>query len=91
MEKKKPMRKCVGCGESKEKAFLIRVIRDTNGEIHLDPTGRANGRGAYICKSTECFEKARKARRFEKNFSCKIDESVYEVMADELRKETENG
>ena len=44
----------------------------------------------FLSKSSECFEKARKARRFEKTFSCKIDESVYEVMADELRKETEN-
>ena len=90
MEKKIPMRQCLGCGEMKDKRTLMRVLKTPEDEIVLDLTGKKNGRGAYICKSTECFDKARKARRFEKTFSCRIDESVYEVMADELRKETEN-
>ena len=100
-QKKIPMRKCTGCGEMKPKRELIRVVkapdlRNENGEVvekgevSLDLNGRKPGRGAYICRSSECFEKARKGRRFEKAFSCKIDESVYEVMADELRNETEN-
>ena len=74
----------------KPKRELMRVVKSPEGEISLDFTGKKNGRGAYLCKEAECFDKARKARRFEKSLSCRIDESVYEVMADELRKETEN-
>ena len=65
-------------------------IRFYEGEISLDFKGKAAGRGAYICRSAECFEKARKARRFEKAFSCKIEESVYEVMLNELGSEKED-
>lgn len=85
-----PMRMCLGCNEMKPKRELMRVVKSPDGEISLDFTGKKNGRGAYLCKEAECFDKARKARRFEKSLSCRIDESVYEVMADELRKETEN-
>ena len=88
--KKTPMRMCLGCGEMKPKKELIRVVKSPEGEISLDFVGKKNGRGAYICRSRECFDKARKGRRLEKTFSCKIDESVYEVMADELRNETEH-
>ena len=88
--KKIPMRMCLGCNEMKPKKELIRVVRSPEGEMSLDLTGKKSGRGAYICRSVECFSKARKGRRFEKSFSCRIEESVYEVMADELRKETEN-
>ena len=87
-QKRQPLRKCTGCGEMKEKRELIRVVKSKEGEISLDFTGKKSGRGAYICRSSQCFDKARKGRRFEKSFSCRIDESVYEVMADELRKET---
>lgn len=84
--KKIPMRMCLGCNEMKPKKDLIRVVRSPEGEISLDFTGKKSGRGAYICRSTECFGKARKARHFEKSFSCRIDDSIYEVMADELQK-----
>ncbi len=83
--KKTPMRMCLGCGEMKPKKELIRCVRSPEGEVSLDFTGKKSGRGAYICRSAECLEKARKARRFEKSFSCKIEDSVYEVMTDELR------
>lgn len=89
--KKIPMRMCLGCNEMKPKMELIRVVRSPEGEISLDFKGKAAGRGAYICRSAECLEKARKARRFEKSFSCKIEESVYEVMLNELGSEKENG
>ena len=88
--KKIPMRMCLGCGEMKPKKELIRVVKSPEGEISLDFTGKKSGRGAYICRSGECLEKARKGRRLEKSFSCKIDESVYEVMAGELAEQTEN-
>ncbi len=89
--KKIPMRMCLGCSEMKPKKELIRVVKSPEDVISLDFTGKQNGRGAYICRSLDCLEKARKGRRLEKSFSCRIDESVYEVMADELRAETENG
>ncbi|MBE6855930.1 MAG: YlxR family protein [Ruminococcus sp.] len=89
-QKKIPMRMCLGCGEMKPKKELIRAVKSPEGEISLDFTGKKAGRGAYICRSIECFEKARKGRKLEKSFSCKIDESVYEVMADELRADPEN-
>ena len=88
--KKIPMRMCLGCSEMKPKKEMVRVVRSPEGEISLDLKGKAAGRGAYICRSTECFEKARKARRFEKAFSCRIEESVYEVMLDELGKESQD-
>ena len=82
--RKIPMRMCLGCGEMKPKMELIRVVKSPEGDISLDFRGKAAGRGAYICRSAECLEKARKARRFEKSFSCRIEESVYEVMLSEL-------
>ena len=99
--KKVPLRKCTGCGEMKEKRELIRVVKapekkDENGsvisggEISLDLTGRKPGRGAYVCKNADCFEKARKARRFERSLSCKIPEEVYEQMSAELENASED-
>ena len=86
--KKIPMRMCLGCNEMKPKPELIRVVKSPEGDVSLDFVGKKSGRGAYICRSAECFEKARKTRRFENAFSCKIDESVYEVMTDELSKQS---
>ena len=88
--KKIPMRMCLGCNEMKPKMELIRVVKSPEGEISLVFKGKAPGRGAYICRSTDCLSKARKARRLEKSFSCKIEESVYEVMMNELGSEEEN-
>ena len=88
--KKIPMRMCLGCNQMKPKKELIRVVKSPEGEISLDFTGKKSGRGAYICRSVECFNKARKGRRLEKAFSCKIDAGVYDAMAEELGNETEN-
>lgn len=75
---------CLGCGEMKSKKELVRVVRSKEGEISLDLTGKKAGRGAYICRSRDCFSKARKQRRFEKAFSCKIEDELYERMESEL-------
>lgn len=83
--KKIPMRMCLGCGEMKPKRELIRVVKSKEGDISLDLTGKKSGRGDYICKSVECFEKARKARKFERSFSCMISEDIYNSMEGELR------
>ncbi len=86
MRKRKiPLRKCMGCNESKPKAELVRVVRSPEGEVSLDLTGRKPGRGAYVCHSAECFAKARKARRFERALECSIPEEVYEAMEKELQ------
>ena len=100
-QRKMPLRKCTGCGEMKEKRELIRVVKApekkdetgnviSGGEISLDLTGRKSGRGAYVCKNADCFEKARKARRFERSLSCKIPEEVYEQMSKELENASED-
>ncbi len=71
----------------KDKREMIRVVKSPEGEISLDFTGKKSGRGAYICKSCQCLEKARKSRRFEKSLSCRIDDSVYEVIKNEFTTE----
>lgn len=85
MQKKRvPLRMCAGCGEMKTKKELVRVVRSPEGEISLDLTGRKPGRGAYVCRSIDCLKAARKGRRFEKAFSCKIPDEVYDRMEEEL-------
>jgi predicted RNA-binding protein YlxR (DUF448 family) len=84
MQKKIPMRKCVGCGEMKEKKELIRVIKTPEDEILLDRTGRANGRGAYICANKECFAKAIKNKGLERSLKSQIPADVTLRMEKEL-------
>ena len=62
-ERKIPLRKCIGCNEMKDKRELVRIVRNKEGEISVDLTGKKPGRGAYICKSIECLDKAQKAKR----------------------------
>ncbi len=85
--RKIPLRKCTGCNEMKPKKELVRVVRSPEGEISLDLTGKAPGRGAYVCRNAECLKIARKARRFEKAFSCAIPDEVFDRMEGELRNE----
>ncbi len=72
--KKIPMRMCTGCGEMKPKRELIRVVKAPDGSISLDATGKKSGRGAYVCPQSECLRKARKARRLEESFACRISD-----------------
>ena len=74
----------MGCGEMKSKRELIRVVKNKEGEISLDLTGKKAGRGAYICPQLSCLQKARKSRGFERALSCKIPEEVYDQMEQEL-------
>ena len=83
-ERKIPLRKCIGCGEMKDKRTLVRIVRNKEGEISVDLVGKKPGRGAYICKSTECLEKAQKSRRLERAFSTKIDPEIYDTMRREI-------
>ncbi len=84
MQKKIPTRKCVGCGEMKEKRDMIRVIKTPEGEIALDRTLKANGRGAYICNDAECFKKAVKNKGLERSLKSPIPQDVRELIEKEL-------
>ena len=78
--KKIPQRRCVGCGERFDKGELWRIVRSPEGEVSLDKTSRASGRGAYICKNIKCLKAARKARRLESNLETAIPDAVYEAL-----------
>jgi len=84
--KKIPMRTCVVCHEKLEKRELLRIVRNKEGEVSVDLTGKANGRGAYIKKDLEVLEKAIKGKMLERHLECQIDDSIYE----EIRKIIEN-
>ena len=83
--RKVPMRKCVGCGEMKNKKELIRILKTPEGEIVLDTTGRKNGRGAYLCASQECLARAEKNKGLQRSLGTAIPEEIFE----RLRKEME--
>ncbi len=87
MEKKIPMRKCIGCNEMKDKKQLIRVVRSNVGEMSIDLTGKMAGRGAYICKDVKCFDAAVKAKRLEKSFKTKIPDEIYTSLRESIPKE----
>ena len=83
-ERKIPMRKCVGCNEMKEKRMLIRAVKNSEGVICIDPTGKMPGRGAYLCRSKRCFDAAFKAKRLEKALKCRIPEEVYTTLREQI-------
>ena len=83
-QKKIPMRMCVGCREMKPKKELIRVVRQPSGQVMLDRTGKAAGRGAYVCPDSACLEKARKSNVLERTLEASIEPAVYEQLAKEL-------
>lgn len=74
----------------KPKRELIRVVKSAEGDVSIDLRGKKSGRGAYICHSIECLEAARKARKFEKAFSMKIEDEIYDAMLAELKGDIEN-
>ena len=86
MPKKIPMRQCVGCGEMKEKKSLIRIIRTPEGRILLDRTGRANGRGAYICDDPACLAAARKKKSLNRAFKMQVSEEIWEELTRSIEK-----
>ena len=84
MEKKIPMRQCLGCREMKPTKELIRVVRSPEGEISLDFKGKASGRGAYVCPDPRCLKKAIKARALERAFSAQIPPEIYERLESQM-------
>ena len=77
-QKKPVLRRCVGCGEMKDKKDLIRVVRTQEGEILPDMTGKMNGSGAYICRSQQSLEIAVRKKGLERSLRCRVDAQVYE-------------
>lgn len=75
-QKRVPLRMCLGCSEMKPKKELVRVVKSPEGVVSVDRTGRAPGRGAYVCRRIECLNKAIRSRRLEKNFGAAIAEDV---------------
>lgn len=83
MEKKVPMRTCIACRKNAPKKELLRIVKNGD-EIFLDKTGKANGRGAYVCGDAECFKKLKKGRLLNKAFSMEVTEDVYDRLLEEL-------
>ena len=85
MQKKIPMRQCVGCREMKEKRQLIRVVRSPEGEVSLDFKGKKPGRGAYLCPDPACLARARKSKALERAFSAALPPEVYEALEGQMK------
>ncbi|MBQ8342868.1 MAG: YlxR family protein [Clostridia bacterium] len=81
--KKIPMRMCIACREMKPKAEMTRVVKTADDEIYLDPTGKAAGRGAYVCNSAECLKKLSGKKLLNKAFSANVSEDVYKGIGEE--------
>lgn len=84
MAKKIPLRKCIGCNEMIAKNDMLRVIKTKDNIIKLDPTGRENGRGAYLHFNAECLDKAIKSKGLERSFKMSIGKEIYEKLNEEL-------
>lgn len=82
--KKVPQRKCIVCQDRESKKGLMRIVKNKEGQIFLDTTGKANGRGAYICKDSECLKKAIKTKALNKAFKIEVSSEVYENLLKEL-------
>ncbi len=80
--KKVPERTCIGCGNTRPKNELIRIVRDNENNVFVDLTGKKNGRGAYICQSEDCLKKAIKSNRLAKMFEIDINQKIYEDLRD---------
>ena len=84
-QRKIPLRKCVGCNEQKSKKELIRIVKSKEGKISVDFTGKAHGRGAYICPNEECLKAAQKKKSLNRAFSQEIPVDIYEKLIEELK------
>ena len=88
-QKRVPMRMCLGCSEMKPKKELVRIVKNSEGQVSVDFVGKAPGRGAYICRSAECLMKAVKSHRLEKNFGSKIADEVTSCLKEALENANE--
>ena len=84
MQKKIPMRQCLGCREMKPKRDLIRVVRSPEGAISLDFKGKVSGRGAYVCPDMSCLKKAMKSKAVERAFETAIPDEIYAQLTEQM-------
>lgn len=84
MNKKIPLRQCIGCGEMKQKKEMMRIVKTPEGPIVLDITGKKNGRGAYLCMNADCLKKAEKNKGLERSFKMSILAEVYAELEKEF-------
>ena len=84
--KKKPQRTCIGCNVQKDKNDFVRIVKSKEGNITIDKTGKASGRGEYICHNVDCFNKAKKSKKIEKVFETQLTEDIYNEL-EEMFKE----
>ncbi len=82
-----PQRKCTGCQQMKDKFDLVRIVKTGDNTFELDLTGKKNGRGAYVCKSVECLEKAQKSRGLERSFKGAVPKEMYQQLVESLKEE----
>ena len=85
LPKKSPQRMCVGCGQMKDKKTLVRIVCSPDGVLSQDPGGKANGRGAYICRSAECMMRARKSKKLERAFKRQIPADIWDILEEALK------
>ena len=84
MNKKIPLRMCVVCKEMKPQKELLKVVKNKDGQIFVDNSYKANGRGAYICKDKSCFEKCKKTKALNRSFKCEVPQEVMEQIEKEI-------
>lgn len=83
---KERLRMCIVCREHSDKKELLRIVKNKDGQIFVDKTGKANGRGAYICKSKECINKLKKSRGLNRAFKCEVSDDVYNMIGEEIER-----
>ncbi len=83
---KERLRMCIVCREHSDKKELLRIVKNKEGQIFVDKTGKANGRGAYICKSKECLNKLKKSRGLNRAFKCEVSDDVYSMIGEEIER-----
>jgi len=77
---------CVVCRGQSDKKTLMRIVKNKDGQIFVDKTGKANGRGAYVCKNKECFDKLCKTKALNRAFKCEVPAEVYQMIGEEIEK-----
>lgn len=88
MQKKIPMRQCLGCREMRPKKELIRIVRSPEGSVSLDSKGKASGRGAYVCPNAECLKRAIKTKAVSRAFGLEIPQEIYDSLYLQMEEHT---
>lgn len=86
MEKRQRM--CLACREMYDKKQLLRIVKNKEGEIFIDKTGKSNGRGAYVCLNKKCLDKVKKNKLLNKTFKCQVEQCIYDMLEEEICKTT---